>query len=357
MSVNSPEKKIACDLNLAQTSVEMAIKLLEQGFSVPYIAHYERDATAGLTKTSLRAIESKWHALKTFNQRKKSIKEALAELELLTDDWSQAIDEADSRLKLEDIHWHLKPKKHEASLAAKKAGLQPLADAMLMQCSKSYQTLALEYIQADTEYHDLDTVLAGVSTILAEIFSEDIDVLEEIRRTLWNHGVLKVISKPSKATSTPKHQTQINDEPIKKISCQRVHALFRERREGRLELNLVHANAPDFAIDIMQKRFINANHTGDTKDWLIAIMTRVWQTKLKQKCQLEILNELKEQADDKAIAHYIQNFKHTLLKKPVSLSDICDTVELLINSKSITGEVIAVDSGQNLNWDKKNEKE
>src|SRR5438552_4154555 len=174
---------LARELGLAPERVEAAIRLLDDGNTVPFITRYRKDQTGGLDEVQIRDIESRVNKLRQLAERKQTILRSIESQNKLTPELAAQIDGADSLKRLEDLYLPFKPKKQTLATAARERGLEPLAEEILRAdaACNDLDSRAADYISTDRKVQTAADALLGAGHILAEMFSERADFRGKLR--------------------------------------------------------------------------------------------------------------------------------------------------------------------------------
>ncbi|MDU7866464.1 MAG: Tex-like N-terminal domain-containing protein, partial [Pantoea sp.] len=181
---------IASELQARAEQVDAAVRLLDEGNTVPFIARYRKEVTGGLDDTQLRQLETRLSYLRELEERRQSILKSIDEQGKLTDDLARAINTTLSKTELEDLYLPYKPKRRTRGQIAIEAGLEPLADTLWQDPSHSPEQLAERYVDADKGVADVRAALDGARYILMERFAEDAALLAKVRNYLWKNAHL-----------------------------------------------------------------------------------------------------------------------------------------------------------------------
>lgn len=308
---------IAQELHVKVSQVEMAIRLLDDGATVPFIARYRKEATAGLDDTQLRLLDERLHYLRELNERRALVLQTIREQEKLTPELERAILSADTKNRLEDLYLPYRPKRRTKAHVAKEAGLEPLAHALWQDPAVIPEQYALQFINAEAGIESVDVALEGARQILMEMFAEDAELLNELRLYLWQHAlVTSVGTKDKKAAGNKYADYFAYAEPINKIPSHRALALFRGRRESVLQLALTLPGNETYGEKRVSDYFkITDQHRPDD-NWLMETVRMTWKVKLYTKLSLELLSRLRELADEEAIRVFARNLRDLLLAAP-----------------------------------------
>lgn len=312
-------EKLSKNLSLKTSQVSAAVKLLDEGATVPFIARYRKEVTQNLSDVELRDLLEQLTYLRELEERKGVILESIKTQEKLTPELLKQINEADSKAKLEDLYLPYKPKRRTKAQIAREAGLEPLALALWQEESTSEPLeLAQAYINPEKDVQDAQTALEGARQILMELWSENAQLSEELRSFIWQHGIVtsQVI------TGQEEEGKKFSDyfeyqEAIKRIPSHRALALFRGRREKILKVSL---DLPeDLDVTVLNKiaSFYDLTKSSKTcQNWLQEAVNWCWKIKLFTRLELDLMNTLREQAETEAIKIFASNLKDLLMASP-----------------------------------------
>lgn len=312
----APATLIAKNLAIDLSQVNAAIHLLDEGATVPFIARYRKEATKGLDDTQLRTIAERLSYFRELNQRRESILTTIREQNRLTPELESTILAADSKARLEDLYLPYRPKRRTKAQLAREAGLEPLAITLLEDPTQQPMTIAANYLNAEAGFTTTEEVLAGAQQILMEHFSEEANLLSELREYFWQEASLESKGKKSKDISKNKFSDYLDYcEQIKKIPSHRALALLRGRREQILRLSL---QSPDLTYGEKQTavHFNVENKQRPADQWLEETIRLAWQSKIFPKIELDLLTRLRESADEEAISVFSKNLQDLLLAPP-----------------------------------------
>ena len=313
----TPAKIIAQELKVNVSQVEMAIRLLDEGATVPFIARYRKEMTEGLDDSHLRQLAERLFYLRELEERRALVIQTIREQDKLTPELERAIRSADTKTRLEDLYLPYRPKRRTKAHLAKEAGLEPLAQALLENPTLIPEIKAQEFINPDAEINSIEIALEGARQILMEQFAEDPELLNELRQYLWKNAVLSSTGAKSKKAADNKFADYFAySEPTHKIPSHRALALFRGRRENVLQLSLTLPNEPDYGEKRVAAYFKVSDQQRPADQWLIETVRTAWKTKLFTKLELELLSRLRELADEEAIRVFARNLRDLLLAAP-----------------------------------------
>jgi len=314
----SPAVKIAAELKVKVSQIEAAIRLLDEGATVPFIARYRKEATAGLDDTQLRSLAERLHYLRDLDERRAVVLQTIREQEKLSPELEQAILAADTKTRLEDLYLPYRPKRRTKALIAEEAGLLPLSDSLIHDPTLDPIGAAAPFVNLEAGFGDVAAVLEGARQILIERFVCDAAVIHELRVYLWEHGVLKTRALTQEKKSSAHKYADYFDyaEPIKKIPSHRALALFRGRREQALQMALVLPENEDYCEHYLAQKFQIIDQGRLADPWLLETVRLAWKTRLAHKIESELFARLRELADDEAIHVFTRNLRNLLLAAP-----------------------------------------
>lgn len=310
-------QKIAEELQIKVSQVETAIRLLDEGATVPFIARYRKEATGSLNDVQLRLLAERLYYLRELDDRREVVLQSIREQNKLTPELEQAILTAETKTRLEDLYLPYRPKRRTKAMIAKEAGLEPLAMSLWKNPSIDPLTASQDFLN-----HDIPTIevaLEGARQILMELFAENADLLEEMRQYLWQNSVLTSTGEASKADKDAhnKFSDYFNyAERVKKIPSHRALALFRGRRENALKLSLSLPHDEDYGVQRIMQYFNIKDEKRPADTWLIETVRLTWKVKVATKLELELLTRLRELADEEAIRVFATNLHDLLLASP-----------------------------------------
>ena len=240
MDVN---QKIADELAVSLQQVNATVSLLDGGATVPFIARYRKEVTGGLDDIQLRLLDERLIYLRELNARRETILESIASQDKLTPALEQAIKQAETKTRLEDLYLPYKPKRRTKAQIAREAGLEPLADAILNDRNCTPEQVATAYINADKAIPDVTAALDGARQIIMERIAEDAELVSTLRERIWQKGIIQSVVAKGKDAEAAKFKDYFDfQEAINKIPSHRALALFRGRNESLLSLTLLPGN-------------------------------------------------------------------------------------------------------------------
>jgi protein Tex len=326
---NSPERIItllAEELGVRPAQVAATVELLDSGATVPFIARYRKEVTGGLDDTILRNLEVRLVYVRELEDRRAAVFESIEQQGKLTPELSAELLAATTKQRLEDLYAPYKPKRRTRAQIAREAGLEPLADAILNDVNADPAMLAIAYLNADAGVADTKAALDGARDILAERYAENADLLADLRDHLWQTGLLYAKVIDGKETEGANFRDWFDfHEPLRTLPSHRILALLRGRQQGVLDLRL--GLAPELeeqtphpcvsrvaAFLSIGARF-DANASPRAK-WLGEVCRWTWRVKLLTAFETELVNRLREHAEQEAIRVFAANLKDLLLAAP-----------------------------------------
>ena len=317
---------IASELQARAEQVEAAVRLLDEGNTVPFIARYRKEVTGGLDDTQLRQLETRLGYLRELEERRQSILKSIDEQGKLTDELAGAINGTLSKTELEDLYLPYKPKRRTRGQIAIEAGLQPLAETLWQDASQDPEQLAAQYVDADKGVADVRAALDGARYILMERFAEDATLLAKVRDYLWKnaHLVSRVVE--GKEQEGAKFRDYFDHhEALNSVPSHRALAMLRGRNEGVLQLSL---NAdPQFDEppresygETLIAEHLNLRLNGAPADsWRKAVVSWTWRIKVMLHLETELMGTVRERAEDEAINVFARNLHDLLMAAPAGM--------------------------------------
>ncbi|MEP6390161.1 MAG: Tex family protein [Halioglobus sp.] len=314
--------RLAQELSASEEQVAAAISLLDDGATVPFIARYRKEVTGGLDDTQMRNLEARLYYLREMEDRRKTILESIESQGKLTPEITQAITEADSKNRLEDLYLPYKPKRRTKAQIAREAGLEPLANQLLDNPSLEPESTARGFLNKDAAIENVKDALDGARQIIMERFAEDAALLQQLREFLREHSHLAARVIEGKGESGAKFRDYFeHTEQLKSVPSHRALAMFRGRNDGFLHLSLV-MSADEKLTDSHPCESMIANHFGIEDHaraadlWLRETVRWTWRVKLLTHLQTDVLGQLREHAEAGAIDVFASNLKNLLLAAP-----------------------------------------
>ncbi|MFM2008926.1 MAG: transcription accessory protein, partial [Pseudomonadota bacterium] len=330
----SIEQRLANELAARNEQVAAAIILLDEGATVPFIARYRKEVTGGLDDTQLRLLEERLRYLRELEARRSAIVSSIQEQGKMTPVLMQAIMLAEDKTRLEDLYLPYRVKRRTKAQIALEAGLEPLADALLSNPTLDPEVEAASYIKPafttdqgeNPGVADTKAALDGARQILMERFSEDAELLQQLREYLKEHGVVDAKVIEGKQEAGEKFADYFDySEQLTNIPSHRALALFRGRREEMLTVTLrldTEEEKPKWDAPLnpcegrVAARFNVTNQNRPADKWLIDTVRWAWRVKIFLHLDTELMGKLREEAEGEAIRVFARNLKDLLLAAP-----------------------------------------
>ncbi|MDD2725661.1 MAG: Tex family protein [Methylovulum sp.] len=312
---------IAEELSVNPKQVSAAVKLLDEGATVPFISRYRKEATGGLDDSQLRMLEERLIYLRELNGRRASILDSIRSQDKLTPELELAINSADTKTLLEDLYLPFKPKRRTKAQQAREAGLEPLADALLNERSLVPEQAALAYFDEEKGVADVAAALEGARQIIMERVSENAELLAELRERVWQKGIIHATVLAGKEQQAEKFKDYFDySEAINKIPSHRALALLRGRNEDLLGLHLKPAADDKTEHDLCAQfvaQYLKVSDTARAADaWLAETARHAWKIKLYTRIDADLRQRLREAAEQEAIKVFASNLRALLLAAP-----------------------------------------
>ncbi|WP_257265832.1 Tex family protein, partial [Endozoicomonas sp. ONNA2] len=264
--------------------------------------------------------------LRELEERREAILKSITEQDKLTPELEKDIRSADTKTRLEDLYLPYKPKRRTKAQIAREAGLEPLANLLFDTPEKDPDAEAAAFVDADKGVADIKAALEGARYILMERFSEDAELLGQLRELLWNEGILSSRGVEGKEEEGAKFRDYFeHDEPLNSVPSHRALAIFRGRNEGVLQANIRLANEPEdrratHPCEKLVADFWQVEHKGRAADdWLKDVVRWTWRVKLLSQLETELMTRIRENSEDEAIKVFAKNLKDLLLAAPAGL--------------------------------------
>lgn len=313
---------IGDEIHAQAKQVQAAIGLLDEGATVPFIARYRKEVTGGLDDTQLRLLQERLIYLREMEERRSVVIESIDSQGKLTPELLLALNEAQTKQRIEDLYLPYKPKRRTRAQIAKEAGLEPLADVLLADPTLDPQSMAAQYLDAEKGIVTERDALNGARDILSERFSEDAQLLETLRAFVGKRGLLVSQVVEGQESNGVKFKDYFDyEEALSAVPSHRALALFRGRQEGVLSINVSLGEEAE-ALTPHPCQKIVADHVG-IKDmgraadrWLMDVCRWTWRVKICLNLEGELFQMLRDRAEEEAIRVFGINLKDLLLAAP-----------------------------------------
>ncbi|WP_421865918.1 Tex family protein [Motiliproteus sp.] len=309
-------QRIASELQVKPSQVEAAVKLLDEGATVPFIARYRKEVTGALDDSQLRQLQERLTYLRELDDRREVILRSIEEQGLLSGALRAQLMDADSKVRLEDLYLPYRPKRRTKAQMAREAGIEPLLEQLLQGDGQTPEQLAQGYRNADAGYADTEAVLAGAAAILIERISEQADLVSRLRDQIWRDAPLQVLVIKKKAEEGAKFRDYFDHrEPLKRVPSHRALAILRGVQEKVLtaKLDLEEQIGHYDSLVSQQVRFAAQGRCGD---WVRQTLAKGLRSKLIPQLEKELIGRMREAAEEEAIRVFSRNLKQLLLSAP-----------------------------------------
>jgi uncharacterized protein len=316
----SIEQQIANELGVREGQVVAAVGLLDGGATVPFIARYRKEVTGTLDDTQLRMLEERLRYLRELAERRAAIMDSIAAQGKLDDTLAAQILAADSKARLEDIYLPFKPKRRTKAQLAREAGLGPLADRLLSDPTRNPEHEARRFVDPAGNVSDVAAALDGARAILTERFSEDADLIGDLRERLWSRGRLVSAVRKGKQDEGAKFADYFEfSESLRRLPSHRILALFRGENEEVLDLSVLpedEADRPTSYERRIAQRFGIADAGRAADRWLLDTVRWAWRTRILNHLAIDLRLRLRQAAEEEAVRVFATNLRDLLLAAP-----------------------------------------
>ncbi|MFE0099760.1 Tex family protein [Streptomyces sp. NPDC059009] len=319
----SIEGRIAEELGVRERQVKAAVDLLDGGSTVPFIARYRKEATEMLDDAQLRTLEERLRYLRELEERRTSVLDSVREQGKLTEELEAQIRAAETKARLEDIYLPFKPKRRTKAQIAREAGLEPLADGLLGDPSVEPLAAAAAFVDADKGVADPQAALDGARAILAERFSEDADLIGELRERMWGRGRLAAKVREGKEEAGAKFADYFDfAEPFTELPSHRILAMLRGEKEDVLDLVMEPEDTdptpgvPSSYEGTVAHRFGVSDQGRPADKWLQETVRWAWRTRILVHLGIDLRLRLRTAAEDEAVRVFASNLRDLLLAAP-----------------------------------------
>ncbi|MCE0492162.1 RNA-binding transcriptional accessory protein [Pantoea sp. Mb-10] len=326
MMKDSLSQIIASELKARADQVDAAVRLLDEGNTVPFIARYRKEVTGGLDDTQLRQLESRLGYLRELEERRQSILKSIDDQGKLTPELADAINSTLNKTELEDLYLPYKQKRRTRGQIAIEAGLEPLAETLWSDPSQTPEAIAAGYVDADKGVADVRAALDGARYILMERFAEDAALLAKVRDYLWKnaHLVSRVVE--GKEEEGAKFRDYFDHhEALSSVPSHRALAMFRGRNEGILQLSLnadpqfEEAPRESYGETLIAEHLNLRLNNAPADSWRKAVVSWTWRIKVLLHLETELMGTVRERAEDEAINVFARNLHDLLMAAPAGM--------------------------------------
>ena len=307
--------KIKEELNVEKWQVEAAVKLIDEGNTIPFISRYRKEATGSLNDEQLRNLGERLTYLRNLEDKKAQVISSIEEQGKLTEELRAKIEEAQTLVVVEDLYRPYRPKKKTRASVAKEKGLEGLAEYILAQdAAEAIEVEAAKYISEEKEVADAKAAIQGAMDIIAEKISDEADYRSYIRQATVEEGKILSSAKDEKVQSV--YEMYYNyEEPVSKVAGHRVLALNRGEKEKILTVKV---DAPvERILRFLETKTIT-NENPYTTPVLKNVIEDSYERLIAPAIEREIRNDLTEKAEDGAITVFGKNLEQLLLQPPIA---------------------------------------
>ena len=307
-------QKITEELGVKLWQVEAAVKLIDEGNTIPFIARYRKEATGTLDDEQLRKLYERLVYLRNLEEKKEQVLASIEEQGKLTEELKKQILEAQTQVVVEDLYRPYRPKRRTRATIAKEKGLEPLSTLIMLQKTKeSLEEVAKQYINEEKGVSNVQEALEGARDIIAENISDEADYRSWIRKQTMQKGHIISSAKDEKAESVYENYYEF-DEPVNRLAGYRTLALNRGEKEKFLTVKI---EAPqEDILRYLEKKIIHGENLSTTQILKEAIEDS-YKRLIAPAIEREIRGELTEKAEDGAIEVFGKNLEQLLMQPPI----------------------------------------
>ena len=304
--------KLVEEFKLKPFQVETAIKLIDEGNTIPFIARYRKEATGELSDEQLRDLFERLTYLRNLEKRKEEVIRLIDEQGKLTEELQNTIVSALTMTEVEDLYRPFKQKKKTRATIAKAKGLEPLANIIFEQKDKrDINEIAKEFIDEEKDVKTVEEAINGAKDIIAEMISDVAEFRKDIRKIIYDKGV--IATKASKDEKSVYEMYYDYNEAVKKIPSHRILAINRGEKEDFLKVKIEETD--DAILDYLNGK--NLVPDGSYKEIMLETIEDAYKRLIKPSVENEVRNELTDMAEEQAIKVFGQNAKKLLLQAPL----------------------------------------
>ena len=306
---------ITQELGVKKEQVEAAVKLIDEGNTIPFISRYRKEATGALNDEQLRNLYERLNYLRNLEDKKKQVLASIEEQGKLNAELKKQILEAQTLVVVEDLYRPYRPKRRTRATIAKEKGLEPLANIISLQMTKKpLEEEAQAFLSEEKEVTSVEQAIAGAKDILAERISDEADYRIRIRDLTTKKGTISSVAKDPEAQSVYEMYYEI-EEPIKKLAGHRILALNRGEKEKFLTVKV---NAPEEEILRYLEHQVITKENPVTSPVLKEVVDDCYKRLIAPAIEREIRSNLTDQAEDGAIKVFGKNLEQLLMQPPIA---------------------------------------
>lgn len=306
--------KLTAEFGVKRSQIESAVKLIDEGNTVPFIARYRKDVTGGLNDEVLRSLDERLRYLRGLEERKQEVLRNIEEQGKLTVELAAEIEKAEILQRVEDLYKPFKQKKTTRAGKAKAKGLEPLALIIYMQQAKegNITKIAEPFVDAEKEVESVDEAVQGACDIIAEMIADNADLISELRKISYERGIIETEAVNSEE-KTVYDMYYGKHEAVSKIPNHRVLAINRGEKEGKLKVKI--SVDGESISRFIQKDIIRRDSI--FKSLLLDTIDDAYKRLIAPSLEREMRNLLSERAETEAIKVFAGNTEKLLMVPPV----------------------------------------
>ncbi|MBQ6043401.1 MAG: RNA-binding transcriptional accessory protein [Clostridia bacterium] len=305
--------KLTQELRIRQSQTEAAVKLLDEGNTVPFIARYRKEMTGSLDDEVLRNLSERLAYLRSLDEQREKVRASITEQEKMTDEISAALDAAETLTEIEDIYRPFRPKRRTRASVAKEKGLEPLALLIYAQDEKTTGVLKIaeQYTNEEKGVASAEDALQGALDIIAETISDDAEGRKRIRYVCMQNGSIRSAGAKDDLGVYGMYADKV--EKLNKVPGHRVLAMNRGEKEEFLKISVEFDR--NMAMRILAS--IHVKNNGETGQLVLRAADDAYDRLIFPSIEREIRNELTDKASTDAIKVFAENTRHLLMQPPV----------------------------------------
>ena len=305
---------ITKELNVEKWQVEAAVKLIDEGCTIPFISRYRKEATGSLNDEQLRTLHERLLYLRNLEDKKNQVLGSIEEQGKLTPELKKQILAAQTLVVVEDLYRPYRPKRRTRAIIAKEKGLEPLANIIMLQMTqKPLEEEAGAFVSSEKGVESVSDAINGAKDIIAEHISDEADYRIYIRKTTQQKGSITSVAKNPEEASVYEMYYDF-EEPVKKLAGHRVLALNRGEKEKILTVKI---NAPEEEILKWLERQVITKQNPVTTSVLKEVVEDSYKRLIAPAIEREIRSDLTENAEDGAIHVFGKNLEQLLMQPPI----------------------------------------
>ena len=306
--------QIATQLGISQKFVEATLALLDEGCTIPFIARYRKERTGGLDEVQIAAISDRYEKLLDIQKRKETVIKTITDLDKMTPELQERINQCWDATEIEDIYLPYKPKRRTRAQVAREQGLEPLALLLMKQRERDPEAAAAKFAKGDVD--SVESAIKGAQDIIAEVVSENEKSRQQLRNAFTRQAVItsKVVKAKANSDEAAKYSDYFDwSEPLKRCSSHRLLAMRRGESEGILRISI--SPNDDEVLERLKHHYVYGNTPCGR---LVAeAIDDGYKRLLKPAIETEFAAQSKEKADEEAIHVFAENLRQLLLGAPL----------------------------------------